>query len=75
MPDETKRLIAVVGPTGIGKSRLAILLAEIFDGEIVSADSRQVYRSLDIGTAKPSPEEIRRVPHHLRRYRRMGPEA
>ncbi len=58
-------LLAIVGPTGIGKSRLALRLAETFDGEIVNADSRQVYRYLDIGTAKPSREELSRVPHHL----------
>jgi tRNA dimethylallyltransferase len=60
-----KRVIAIVGPTGIGKSRLAIYLAQKFHGEIVSADSRQVYRYMDIGTAKPSPEEMSSVPHHL----------
>jgi tRNA dimethylallyltransferase len=60
-----KRLVAIVGPTGIGKSRLALRLASRFNGEIVSADSRQVYRHLDIGTAKPSPQELSLVPHHL----------
>ncbi len=60
-----KRLIAIVGPTGIGKSRLALHLALIFHGEIVSADSRQVYRYLDIGTAKPTPQELSLIPHHL----------
>jgi len=60
-----KRLVAIVGPTGIGKSRLALHLAGLFSGEIIGADSRQVYRYLDIGTAKPSPEERARVPHHL----------
>jgi tRNA dimethylallyltransferase len=60
-----KRLIAIVGPTGIGKSRLALRLAGIFKGEIVGADSRQVYRYLDIGTAKPTPQELASVPHHL----------
>ena len=60
-----KRLIAIVGPTGIGKTRLAIRLALKFNGEIISADSRQVYRFMDIGTAKPTPEEITLVPHHL----------
>lgn len=60
-----KRLIAIVGPTGIGKSRLALHLSKIFPGEIVSADSRQVYRYMDIGTAKPSPQELAAVPHHL----------
>jgi len=59
------RLIAIVGPTGIGKSQLALRLAQTFNGEIVSADSRQVYRFMDIGTAKPSLEELSLVPHHL----------
>jgi len=59
------RLLAIVGPTGVGKSKLALRLAKAFDGEIVSADSRQVYRYMDIGTAKPSPEELSLVPHHL----------
>ena len=58
-------LVAIVGPTGIGKSKLAIHLAKTFDGEIVSADSRQVYRYMDIGTAKPDPEELALVPHYL----------
>jgi tRNA dimethylallyltransferase len=58
-------LLAVVGPTGVGKSRLALHLAQAFDGEIVSADSRQVYRYMDIGTAKPTREELSLVPHHL----------
>jgi tRNA dimethylallyltransferase len=60
-----KRLVAIVGPTGIGKSRLAIRLAGLFQGEIVSADSRQVYRHMDIGTAKPTPQELAQIPHHL----------
>jgi len=59
------RLIAIVGPTGIGKSQLALRLARTFAGEIISADSRQVYRYVDIGTAKPSREELSLVPHHL----------
>ena len=58
-------LAAIVGPTGIGKSKLALHLARTFDGEIVSADSRQVYRYMDIGTAKPGQEELSLVPHHL----------
>ncbi len=59
------RLIAIVGPTAVGKSALAIRLAQAFDGEIVSADSRQVYRYMNIGTAKPPSEERTLVPHHL----------
>lgn len=60
-----KRLVAIVGPTGIGKSRLALQLAGRHHGEIVSADSRQVYRYLDIGTAKPTEHELSLIPHHL----------
>jgi len=60
-----KSLVAIVGPTGIGKSRLAIRLARKFDGEIVSADSRQVYRHMDIGTAKPDSQNREHIRHHL----------
>jgi tRNA dimethylallyltransferase len=60
-----KPLIAIVGPTALAKSKLALNLAQGFDGEIVSADSRQVYRYMDIGTAKPSLEEQSLVRHHL----------
>ena len=58
-------LILIVGPTAVGKTELAIQLAERINGEIVSADSRLFYRGMDIGTAKPSREEMSRVPHHL----------
>jgi tRNA dimethylallyltransferase len=58
-------LVVVVGPPAVGKTALAIDLARRFDGEIVSADSRQVYRGMDIGTAKPTREEQSLVPHHL----------
>lgn len=61
----SQRLIAIVGPTGVGKSALAIRLAQEFGGEIVSADSRQLYRFMDIGTAKPSAQKRALVPHHL----------
>jgi tRNA dimethylallyltransferase len=57
--------ILIAGPTAIGKSEIALLLAEKIGGEIVSVDSMLVYRGLDIGTAKPSLEERARVPHHL----------
>lgn len=59
------RVVALVGPTGVGKTALALALAEHTPLEVVSADSRAVYRWMDIGTAKPSPAERRRVPHHL----------
>ncbi len=63
--DARPPLILIVGPTAVGKSEIAIQLAERLNGEIVSADSRLFYRGLDIGTAKPSPAERARVPHHL----------
>jgi tRNA dimethylallyltransferase len=60
-----ERLICVVGPTASGKSALALRLAQSLDGEILSADSMQIYRGFDIGTGKPSPEERALAPHHL----------
>ena len=65
MKDSGIQLIVVPGPTASGKSALGIALAQRFHGEIVSADSRQVYRGLDIGTAKVTAEERALVPHHL----------
>jgi len=59
------RPILLAGPTAVGKSQIALQLAGQLGGEIISADSMQVYRGLDIGTAKPSPAERARVPHHL----------
>ena len=58
-------LIGVVGPTGAGKSRLSLRLAAKLPGEIIAADSRTVYRGLDIGTAKPTKSDRRQIPHHL----------
>ncbi len=57
-------VLAVVGPTATGKSELAVRVAEALDGEIVSMDSRQAYRGMEVGTAAPTPEQRRRVPHH-----------
>jgi len=59
------RPLLLAGPTAVGKSAIALLLAEKLGGEIVSVDSMQVYRGMDIGTAKPSPADRARVPHHL----------
>ncbi|MDQ5984640.1 MAG: tRNA dimethylallyltransferase [Syntrophus sp. SKADARSKE-3] len=59
------RLIVIAGPTAVGKTALALEMAESFGGEIVNADSMQVYRHMDIGTAKPSADERRRITHHL----------
>ena len=58
-------LFCIVGPTGAGKTALAIELAERLNGEIVSADSRQIYRGMDIGTGKPTSDQLARIPHHL----------
>lgn len=61
----TKRLIVIVGPTAVGKTTLAIRLAQQLQTEIISADSRQIYRELEIGTAKPSPAELMQAKHHF----------
>ncbi|MCM0084482.1 tRNA (adenosine(37)-N6)-dimethylallyltransferase MiaA [Geomonas sp. Red32] len=65
MTEKKIRLLVVGGPTGSGKTELALRIAERIGGEIVNADSMQIYRGMDIGTAKPSPEERASVPHHL----------
>jgi tRNA dimethylallyltransferase len=65
MTDSKKPLIVILGPTGVGKTDISISLAERFEGEIVSADSRLFYRGMDIGTAKPTLAERRGIPHHL----------
>lgn len=65
-------LVAIVGPTATGKSALALQLAETLDGEIVNADSRQVYHYMDIGTAKPSTDDFALVSHHL--YNLVDPD-
>lgn len=62
---KTAPLLALVGPTAVGKTALSLELAERIGGEIISADSRQIYRALSIGTAKPSDSELARVPHHF----------
>ena len=64
--------VFLAGPTAVGKSEVALLLAEQLGGEIISVDSMQVYRGLDIGTAKPSPAECARVPHHLLDVAELG---
>jgi len=63
--EDRPRVVILLGPTGVGKSKLVLELAEAFGGEILSADSMQVYRYMDIGTAKPTPEDQKRVRHHL----------
>jgi tRNA dimethylallyltransferase len=64
-PQNELPILAVVGPTGVGKTRVAVALCERFGGEIVGADSVQIYRELDIGSNKPSAEELRGVRHHM----------
>ncbi len=65
MPQEKIPLLVIGGPTASGKTRLAAELALHCGGEVVSADSMQIYRGMEIGTAKPTPEETLGVPHHL----------
>ena len=81
------KIIAIIGPTATGKSDLGVSLAKKYNGEVVSADSRQVYRGLDIGTGKITKQEMQGVPHHLldvadpkrvysvARYQRQGQKA
>ena len=59
------KIITICGPTGIGKTRFALAIARYFNGEIVGADSMQIYKYMDIGTAKPDKEELKMAPHHL----------
>jgi tRNA dimethylallyltransferase len=61
----SKNLVVIAGPTAVGKTAVAIRLAEYFNTEIISADSRQIFRELEIGTAKPSAAELRQIPHHF----------
>jgi tRNA dimethylallyltransferase len=59
------KILVIVGPTGVGKTQISLKLADILDGEIVSLDSRQVYKYMDIGTAKPTKKEMKKIAHHL----------
>lgn len=65
MKSKRKKLIVIVGPTAVGKTAIAIQVAELLHTEIISADSRQIFKELNIGTAKPSPEELAQVRHHF----------
>ena len=60
-----RTVVCVVGPTASGKTKLGVALAHLLDGEVVSADSMQIYRRMDIGTAKPTAEEREGIPHHM----------
>lgn len=65
MTDKKIPVVAVVGPTASGKTRLAVTLAKELNGEVISGDSMQIYRGMDIGTAKPTEEEMQGIPHHM----------
>ena len=65
MFDRSNTVIALAGPTAVGKTKFAIMLAQAFDGEVVSCDSMQLYKYMDIGSAKPTPEEMAMAKHHL----------
>ena len=60
-----KKVIAVCGPTAVGKTRMGVSLAEALHGEVISGDSMQIYRTMDIGTAKATPEEMQGIIHHM----------
>lgn len=62
---KNEKLVVILGPTATGKSKIGIMLAQAVQGEIISGDSMLVYQHMDIGTAKPSAEELQKVPHHL----------
>ena len=65
MKPNRQKILVILGPTATGKSDLAVLLAKKFDGEIISADSRQVYKGMDIGTGKVTKKEMGGIPHFL----------
>lgn len=59
------RIVCVVGPTASGKTKMAVELAKQLGGEVISCDSMQIYRGMDVGTAKPTDEEVQGIPHHM----------
>lgn len=63
--DKHEKVVVLIGPTAVGKTKLSIELAKAFNGEIISGDSMQIYKGMDIGTAKITPEEMEGIPHHL----------
>ncbi len=74
MPDNKIKLISIAGPTASGKTALSIEIAKKYGGEVISADSMQIYKYMDIATAKPTPEEMGCVPHHLIGFVEPGDE-
>ena len=64
-PTNKPKIVVICGPTGIGKTAVGIDVAQKLGGEIISADSMQIYRYMDIGTAKPTADEQNRLPHHM----------
>ena len=66
-----EKIITIVGPTGVGKTKLSIALAQILEGEIINGDSVAVYEKLNIGSAKPTKEEQGNTPHHLLDIRKV----
>jgi len=62
---QKEQVVVIIGPTAVGKTKLSIEIAKKYDGEVISGDSMQIYRSMDIGTAKITPDEMDGIPHHL----------
>ena len=67
-----EKILTIAGPTASGKTDASIKLAERFDGEIIGVDSRQIYRSIPIGTAQPSKDQLKTIPHHLIAVKELG---
>ena len=67
-----EKIVVIVGPTAVGKTSFSIDVAEKFNGEVISGDSMQVYKHLDIGTAKVTPEEMGDTPHHLIDFKELN---
>ena len=63
--DSKQKLLVIIGPTAVGKTKLSIEMAKRYNGEIISGDSMQIYRGMDIGTAKITKDEMEGIPHHL----------
>ena len=67
-----RKIFSIFGPTGIGKSSLAIELAKKINGEIIGVDSRQIYKGIPIGTAQPNASQLNEIPHHLIGFKKLN---
>ena len=70
-----EKVIVVIGPTSVGKTKMGVALAKKFNGEVISGDSMQIYKQMDIGTAKVTEEEKEGIPHHLLDFKEVTEEC